>query len=143
MTLTPDILKGIFFPLHIPPSYWNSKLPKASLFDLVAQVSGGSADSVTVVPTGNLSSSNVQDALEELQSDIDALSAGTIPTYTKTFTNVTTDTINFAEHGLSAIHNVLIKTSSDQIVDVVITITGTTVVIDSNVSLLNHKLLIY
>lgn len=142
MTLTPDILRGIFIPVGLPASYWNSRLPKASLHDLVATM-GGSASSITVTPTGNLSSSNVQDALEELQTDIDALTLGTIPTFTKTFANVTTDTILFAEHGLSTIHNIVVKTPSDVEVSVLATINGTTITIDSNISLLNHKLLIY
>ena len=103
----------------------------------------GDASSVSVVPTGNLSSSNVQDALEELQTDIDLLTSGTIPTYTKTFGNVTRDTINSGEHGLPTVHNVIIKTASDDLVSVRLSISGTTVVINSNVSLLNHKLLIY
>lgn len=142
MALTPDILRGIFIPVGLPASYWNSRLPKASLHDLVATM-GGSASSVTVTPTGNLSSSNVQDALQELQSDIDLLTSGTIPTYTKTFGNVFTDTILAAEHGLSAVHNVVIKTPSDNLVSVRLNISGTTVTINSNISLLNHKLLIY
>lgn len=112
------------------------------MHDLVATM-GGAASSITVTPAGNLSSSNVQDALEELQTDIDALTSSTIPTYTKTFTNVTTDTILSAEHGLSTIHNVIVKTASDVEVSVLTIISGTTVTIDSNISLLNHKLLIY
>jgi hypothetical protein len=96
-----------------------------------------------VTPTGNLSSNNVQDALEELQADIDGLSSGTIPVYTKTFTDVLTDTITFATHSLPTIHGVIVKTPTDELVSTEITISGTTVTIDSNVSLLNHKLLIY
>lgn len=142
--MTSDILKGIFLPIGLPPAYWNTRLPKASLFDLVSLVAGGNtADSVTTTPAGNLSSTNVQDALEELQADIDLLSSGTIPTFTKVFGGVTTDTILSAEHGLSTIHNVVVKTPTDTEVSVVVNIAGTTVIITSNISLLNHKLLIY
>jgi len=40
--------------------------------------SAAGAHKIGVWPTGNLASSNVQDALQELQSDVDALSAGDI-----------------------------------------------------------------
>ena len=49
------------------------------------QVNGGggstsmAADSVTVTASGNLTSTNAQDAFEELQSDIDGLSSGGVP----------------------------------------------------------------
>jgi hypothetical protein len=59
------------------------------------------------------------------------------------FGSVTTDTILFAEHGLATVHNVIIKTASDDLVSVRLNISGTTIIINSNVSLLNHKLLIY
>lgn len=104
---------------------------------------GGSASGISVVPSGSLSSTNIQDALEELQTDIDALTSGTLPTYTKTFGSVTNDTILSSEHGLPEIHNVIVKTASNDKVSVKINVSGTTVVINSNISLLNHKLLIY
>ena len=129
---------------------WSFERLKKEVFSLIARVGilesssvSGGASSISVVPTGNLSSNNVQDALEELQLDIDGLVSGSVPTYTKTFGSVTTDTILFAEHGLSTVHNVIIKTASDDLVSVRLNISGTTVVINSNVSLLNHKLLIY
>lgn len=104
---------------------------------------GGSASGISVVPSGSLSSTNIQDALEELQTDIDALTSGTLPTYTKTFGSVTNDTILSSEHGLPEIHNVIVKTASNDKVSVKVNVSGTTVVINSNISLLNHKLLIY
>lgn len=128
---------------------WSFERLKLEVFSLINKVrileqrSSGQASDITVSPSGNLSSNNVQDALEELQGDIDTLSSGSILTYTKTFGNVTTDTINSGEHGLSDIHNVIVKTASDTEVSVEINISGTTVIINSNVSLLNHKLLIY
>lgn len=128
---------------------WSFERLKLEVFSLINKVrileqgSSGQASDITVSPSGNLSSNNVQDALEELQGDIDTLSSGSILTYTKTFGNVTTDTINSGEHGLTDIHNVTVKTASDTEVSVEINISGTTVIINSNVSLLNHKLLIY
>lgn len=128
---------------------WSFERLKLEVFSLINKVrileqgSSGQASDITVSPSGNLSSNNVQDALEELQGDIDTLSSGSILTYTKTFGNVTTDTINSGEHGLTYIHNVIVKTASDTEVSVEINISGTTVIINSNVSLLNHKLLIY
>jgi len=129
---------------------WSFERLKNEVYSLIIRVNNlertvgsPSASDVVVVPTGNLSSNDVQDALEELQLDIDGLTSGTIPTYTKTFGAVTTDTILLAEHGLSTVHNVVIKTASDDLVSVRLNISGTTVVINSNVSLLNHKLLIY
>jgi hypothetical protein len=129
---------------------WSFERLKKEVFSLIARVNrlesssvSGGASSISVVPTGNLSSNNVQDALEELQLDIDGLVSGSVPTYTKTFGAVTTDTILFAEHGLATVHNVIIKTASDDLVSVRLNISGTTVIINSNVSLLNHKLLIY
>ncbi len=129
---------------------WSFERLKKEVFSLIARVNrlesssvSGGASSISVVPTGNLSSNNVQDALEELQLDIDGLGSGSVPTYTKTFGNITTDTILFAEHGLSTVHNVIIKTASNDLVSVRLNISGTTVIINSNVSLLNHKLLIY
>lgn len=128
---------------------WSFERLKLEVFSLINKVrileqrTSGQASDITVSPSGNLSSNNVQDALEELQGDIDTLSSGSILTYTKTFGNVTTDTINSGEHGLSDIHNVIVKTASDTEVSVEINISGTTVIINSNVSLLNHKLLIY
>lgn len=129
---------------------WTFDRLKLEVFSLLERVrilekntTTGNASSISVTPSGNLSSNNVQDALEELQGDIDTLSSGSILTYTKTFGNVTTDTINSGEHGLTDIHNVIVKTASDTEVSVEINISGTTVIINSNVSLLNHKLLIY
>ncbi len=128
---------------------WSFERLKSEVFSLINKVrileqrSSGQASDITVSPSGNLSSNNVQDALEELQGEIDTLSSGSILTYTKTFGNVTTDTINSGEHGLTDIHNVIVKTASDTEVSVEINISGTTVIINSNVSLLNHKLLIY
>jgi len=104
---------------------------------------GTTASGISVVPSGNLSSTDVQDALEELQTDIDALTSGTLPTYTKTFGSVTNDTILSSEHGLPEVHNVIVKTASNDKVSVKVNVSGTTVVINSNISLLNHKLLIY
>jgi hypothetical protein len=140
--MTSDTLRGIYLPIGLPPSYWNTQIPKASLFELVSLVAG-SAESITVTPTGNLTSINVQDALEELQEDIDLLISGSLPSFTKTFGDILTDTVNAGEHGLPAVHSVLIKTPADEIVSVKTTVIGTTVTIDSNISLLNHKLLIY
>jgi len=128
---------------------WSFERLKLEVFSLINKVrileqrTSGQASDITVSPSGNLSSNNVQDALEELQGEIDTLSSGSILTYTKTFGNVTTDTINSGEHGLTDIHNVIVKTASDTEVSVEINISGTTVIINSNVSLLNHKLLIY
>lgn len=129
---------------------WTFDRLKLEVFSLLERVrllekntNTGDASSISVTPTGNLGSNNVQDALEELQADIDVLSSGSILTYTKTFGNVTTDTILNSEHGLSTVHNVIVKTSSDDRVSVKVNISGTTVTINSNISLLNHKLLIY
>lgn len=129
---------------------WTFDRLKLEVFSLLERVrllekntNTGDASSISVTPSGNLGSNNVQDALEELQADIDVLSSGSILTYTKTFGNVTTDTILNSEHGLSTVHNVIVKTSSDDRVSVKVNISGTTVTINSNISLLNHKLLIY
>lgn len=129
---------------------WTFDRLKLEVFSLLERVrllerntTTGDASSISVTPTGNLASSNVQDALEELQGDIDVLSSGSILTYTKTFGNVLTDTILNSEHGLSTVHNVIVKTSADDRVSVKVNISGTTVTINSNISLLNHKLLIY
>lgn len=129
---------------------WTFDRLKLEVFSLLERVrllekntNAGDASSISVTPTGNLGSNNVQDALEELQADIDVLSSGSILTYTKTFGNVLTDTILNSEHGLSTVHNVIVKTSSDDRVSVKVNISGTTVTINSNISLLNHKLLIY
>jgi len=129
---------------------WTFDRLKLEVFSLLERVrllekntNTGDASSISVTPTGNLGSNNVQDALEELQADIDVLSSGSILTYTKTFGNVLTDTILNSEHGLSTVHNVIVKTSSDDRVSVKVNISGTTVTINSNISLLNHKLLIY
>lgn len=129
---------------------WTFDRLKLEVFSLLERVrllerntTTGDASSISVTPTGNLGSNNVQDALEELQADIDVLSSGSILTYTKTFGNVLTDTILNSEHGLSTVHNVIVKTSSDDRVSVKVNISGTTVTINSNISLLNHKLLIY
>jgi hypothetical protein len=143
MALTSNTLKGIYLPIGLPASYWSTSTPKAALFDLLSLMAGGNASTVAVTPTGNLSSTNVQAALEELQSDIDAFVSGSIPTYTKTFTDITTDTILAAEHLLTTVHNVVIKTPADKVVSIQVDIVGTTVIINSNISLLNHKLIIY
>ena len=45
---------------------------------------GGSASSISNTPSGNLTSTNVQDALNELQTDIDGLVAGTPDATTST-----------------------------------------------------------
>jgi len=150
--MTPDTLQHIYLPIDLPKKYWKAQIQgrngaaisTSTLAELIALHDGTSdAVDIDVNPSGNLSSNNVQDALEELQADIDGLTSGTIPTYTKTFGNVTTDTINSGEHGLSTVHNVIIKTASNDVVSVRLNISGTTIIINSNVSLLNHKLLIY
>lgn len=116
---------------------------KQTIVQITSSTSATSADAVSVTPSGNLSSTDVQSALEELQGDIDTLSSGSILTYTKTFGNVFTDTILNSEHGLSTIHNVIIKTSGGDVISADVNILGTTVIINSNISLLNHTLLIY
>lgn len=128
---------------------WSFERLKLEVFSLINKVrileqgSSGQASDIIVSPSGNLSSNNVQDALEELQGDIDVLLSESILTYTKTFGDVLTDTITSGEHGLSEVHNVIVKTPSNIQVSVGTTVSGTTVTINSNVSLLNHKLLIY
>ncbi len=62
---------------------WSFERLRKEVFSLIARVNklessstSGGASSISVVPTGNLSSNNVQDALEELQLDIDGISGG-------------------------------------------------------------------
>lgn len=77
-----DSLRGRFV-LDLSGDWWYVDKDKTAV-QLGGTSSGGSttslaADSVTVTPSGNLASTDAQSALEELQSDIDGLSAGTIP----------------------------------------------------------------
>lgn len=74
ITKVPD---SIYFPVSVLPTYWNTTLPKISFRDVVSEiVTSGTiiASDIPVTPTGNLASTDVQAALEELQADIDGLS---------------------------------------------------------------------
>lgn len=61
---------------------WSFERLKLEVFSLINKVrileqgSSGQASDIVVSPSGNLSSDNVQDALEELQGDIDAFVGG-------------------------------------------------------------------
>jgi len=66
-----------------------------------------------------------------------------LPTYNTTLGNVTTATITSGTHGLTNINGVAVYTADNQSVSVAYVVDALTVIIQSNISLLNHKLKIY
>lgn len=58
---------------------------------LTDSIDAHDASAISVVPVGNLAADDVQEALEELQDDIDALSSGIIPKTSVTLTDNTSN----------------------------------------------------
>lgn len=109
-------------------------------------LSNPTADNVSVNPVGNISSTNVQDALEELQNDIDLIGSGgggSSSMYIYTFGDVLTYTIPAATHGLSKITAVLVTNTFDEEISISFSIDSfQNITFNSNISLLNHTVIL-
>lgn len=128
---------------------WDLNRLKLEVYDLLRRVKviestnqTSSAENTSVVPSGSLVSTNVQDALEELQLEINNIVSGTSPFYEYTFSSVTSQTFTISDHGLPRITSVILTDFNNEEVSVFYQILGTTIIIDSNINLLNHKLIL-
>lgn len=122
---------------------WSTERIKLEVYELVRRVKLlGNAFGITINGISGLSAQDVQAALEELKALIDGLSVGAAPVYEYTFTNVTNETILSATHGIPTVSSVTFLNTANEEISVYYKIVSNNVEVESNISLLNHKIII-